>query len=90
MSEHFTISGCANDHIDNQESIEGPEPNHEQEVVEYQNEEVLDDQVNEETADTENVQDDHDHSVDDYDYGLDDYDDYDDDYYDDGDDYWSD
>ena len=80
------ISGCANDHIDNQENIEDPE----QELVEYRNEEISDDQVNDGIADTENVQDDHDHGVDDYDYGHDDYDDYDDDYYDDGDDYWSD
>ena len=90
MIDHFMISGCANDHIDNQESIEDPDPNHEQELVEYRNEEILDDQVDEERADPENVQDDHDHGVDDNDYGLDDYDDYDDDYYDDGDDYWSD
>ena len=78
------ISGCANDHIDNQENIEDgsyvddPVPNHEQELVEFRNEEILDDQVNEEA---ENVQDD-------YDYGIDDYDDYNDDYYDD--DYGSD
>ena len=90
------ISGCANDHIDNQENIEDgshmddPDPNHEQELVEFRNEEILDDQVDEEKADPENVQDDHDHGVDDYDYDLDDYDDYDDDYYDDSDDYWSD
>ena len=94
------ISGCANDHIDNQEKIEDrshmddPDANHEQELVEFRNEEILDEQVNEERADPENVQDDHDpnhdHGVDDYDYGLDDYDDYNDDYYDDGDDYCSD
>ena len=78
------ISGCANDHIDNQEKIEDrshmddPDANHEQELVEFRNEEILDDQVNEEA---ENVQED-------YDYGIDDYDDYNDDYYDD--DYGSD
>ena len=86
------ISGCAHDHIDNQENIEDgscmddPNANHEQELVEFRNEEILDDQVNEEKADPENVQDNYDYGVDDYDYGLDDYDDY----YDDGDDYCSD
>ena len=79
------ISGCAD-----QESIEDPNPNHEQELVEFMNEEIPDDQVDEEKADPENVQDDHDHGVDDYDYDHDDYDDYDDDYDDDSDDYWSD